>query len=320
MRENTAFLSLWLLRNTRKWLTIRPMISAFAITAFYKFFPIGKDDIQQLQTLLQAEGDRLAICGLLLLAPEGLNATVAGSPEAIAVFKEVIKQQAGDVIFKDSTAETKPFKRYKVKIRQEIVSIGDTSNVPEDTLTHVTPDEWDAMIEKEDVLVIDTRNDYETAIGMFEKAIDPKLKTFQEFPEYVRTADIPKTKKVMIYCTGGIRCEKAAVELQRQGYKNVYQLSGGILKYLEEKAQSKFHGECFVFDHRVAVNEKLEPSNKYKLCPHCGDPGDQKIVCVECQKTAVICKDCARQPEFHTCSKNCAHHTEKKIASSLSHA
>ncbi|MBP9773027.1 MAG: hypothetical protein KBD00_00170 [Candidatus Peribacteraceae bacterium] len=296
------------------------MAPLFAITAFYKFFPIGKDELQPLQSFLQAEGDKLDMCGLLLIAPEGMNATVAGSPDAVAAFKKVIEAKAGSVIFKNSTTDTKPFKRYKAKIREEIVSIGDTSNVPRDSLTHVTPDEWDAMLQNEDVLVIDTRNDYETAIGMFEKAVDPKLKTFQEFPEYVRNADIPKDKKVMIYCTGGIRCEKAAVELKRQGYNNVYQLSGGILKYLEEKAKSKFHGECFVFDHRVAVDEKLEPSKKYKLCPHCGDPGDETIVCGECKQSAIICKDCSRTPTLRTCSKNCAYHHEKHLDSSLAHA
>lgn len=246
------------------------------------------------------------------MSTEGVNGTIAGSLENIQTFKEILQNELGEILFKDSTADEQPFKRFFVKIRPEIVTLGDTSVLPEQDNSHLSPAEWNQVIENEDVVIIDTRNDYETEIGMFEGAIDPGLKKFQDFPEYVSSSGLPKEKKVLMYCTGGIRCEKALVEMKRQGYQHVYQLDGGILKYLQEFPEGKFNGECFVFDHRVAVNQELKPSEKYKLCPHCGDPGDVSITCLRCQKSGVICSRCATHEERRTCSKNCAYHATLK--------
>ena len=237
--------------------------------------------------------------------------------------------------FKDSQADKLPFARFKVDLRAEIITTKDpllsaqglqtpqTSQVPQTSQTsqvsqvpqgtHLTPSEWHQMMESDpDVVVVDTRNDYETEIGVFEGALDPKIKKFSEFKEFVERDGLPKHKKLLMYCTGGIRCEKAVPDVQRLGYENVYQLQGGILRYLEEYPEGFFKGECFVFDHRVAVDSKLQPSKLYKLCPHCGNPGQESISCVNCGEGAIICHRCMPQSERNTCSKNCAYHAKVK--------
>ena len=245
--------------------------------------------------------------GLTIVGSEGVNGTVAGSASSIRKWKQKIEEFAGEVTFKDSKSDGQPFKRWFVKIRPEIVSLGNVGIVPSGKHNHLTPEEWDAVIDSEDVVILDTRNDYETEIGIFEGATDPKLHCFQEFPEYVKNCDIPKDKKILMYCTGGIRCEKACLEMERQGYENVYQLDGGILRYMQERPSSKWQGECFVFDHRVAVAEDLKPSRRYGLCPHCGDPGDQNITCMQCEGPGIMCVRCLQSMESPICSKNCAY-------------
>ena len=257
---------------------------------------------------LFAFGEEIGMTGLVLVGTEGLNGTVAAETEEILnIWKQKLESCFGEIVFKDSFSDDQPFKRWFVKIRNEIVSLGDTEIIPHGKHNHIPPEEWDRMMEEEDVVVLDTRNTYETEIGMCEGAIDPSLRTFQEFSEYVEKCDIPKDKKVLMYCTGGIRCEKACLEMERQGYENVFQLDGGILRYMKERPQKKWKGECFVFDHRVAVNEDLKPSERYGLCPHCGDPGDQHISCEHCQKPGMMCVRCIKSMDRQTCSKDCAY-------------
>ena len=278
----------------------------FVVTAFYKFTPFTEDEVQSVQKELTEFGAKLDMGGLTIIGTEGVNGTVAGSAEAIAAWKQKIQEIAGDVTFKDSESESQPFKRWFVKVRKEIVSLGKPEILPNGKHNHISPEEWERMMESEDVVVIDTRNTYETEIGMFEGALDPKLNSFQEFPEWVANCDIPKDKKVLMYCTGGIRCEKACLEMEKQGYENVFQLDGGILQYMKERPEGKWNGECFVFDHRVAVGKDLKPSQKYHLCPHCGDPGDVKTSCSNCGEMARICQRCKSKPDRLSCSKNCA--------------
>lgn len=288
------------------------MTPAFRITAFYKFHPLSEAEVASVREMLHEAGKKLDICGLVITATEGVNGTIAGSEESIQTFKGIIEATFGETIFKDSGADTQPFKRWFVKIRPEIVTLGDKSVLPEKDDSHLPPAEWNRVMEEEDVVVIDARNTYETEIGMFEGAIDPKISKFQEWPEFVEKSGIPKDKKVLMYCTGGIRCEKALVEMKRHGYNKVYQLSGGILRYIQEFPNEKFEGECFVFDHRVAVNQELKPSNVYGLCPHCGDPGDLEVSCLRCSKQGKICKRCNVKEECRTCSKDCAHQYARK--------
>ncbi len=279
---------------------------SYIVTAFYKF--ISLDSLDALQKDLKEFGEGIEMKGLTIIGTEGVNGTVAGPADAIEKWKAKIEELAGDVTFKDSKSEKQPFKRWFIKIRDEIVSLGDTKVLPNGKHNHISPEEWETMMEEEDVVILDTRNTYETEIGMFEGALDPKLDTFQEFPKWVSNCDIPKDTKVLMYCTGGIRCEKACLEMEKQGYSNVYQLDGGILRYIQEKPNRKWKGECFVFDHRVAVNQDLLPSSKYHLCPHCGDPGDIKTTCAYCNAFARICLRCNERPNRRSCSKNCANH------------
>lgn len=250
--------------------------------------------------------------GLVLVAPEGINGTVSGSSEVIALWKQHLTNQFGNIIFKDSSAEGEVFRRWFVKLKPEIVTIKHEAVQPKGRHHHLSPEEFHRVLQEEEVIVLDTRNDYEVAIGKFEGAIDPKLKKFHEFPEYVKQSGIPKDKKVLMYCTGGIRCEKALLEMEQQGYENVYQLEGGILAYLAKFPNGKFEGECFVFDHRVSVDQNLKPSSVYQLCPHCGDPGDVPVTCF-CGTQQKICAPCCADEVKKTCSKMCANQAKKRV-------
>ena len=205
---------------------------SFTITAFYKFLEITEDELASLRSELQRMGYKYKLQGLTLVATEGVNGTVSSSAEGIAQFKQYLQERFGEITFKDSFSDFRPFKRWLVKIRDEIVAIKDKTIFPDGDRNHLSPDEWHQVLSDEDVVVIDTRNICETDIGMFKGAIDPRLKSFGEFPEWVRECGIPKDKKVLMYCTGGIRCEKALISMEREGYDNVYQLKGGILDYL----------------------------------------------------------------------------------------
>lgn len=297
------------------------MKDKYLVTTFYKFFPIDNKSLQNYQKSILGKGEELGIKGLLLIGTEGVNSTLAGTPEAVEKMKNYLSAslEITDFIFKDSWALKNPFKRYKVKIRKEIVTLGTPDLVPEiEVNNHLPPAEWHEMLQQEDVVVIDTRNHYETEVGKFKQAIDPNIKDFQEFPEYLEKAEIDKDKKIMIYCTGGIRCEKAILDMNRKGYKKVYQLEGGILNYMKQYPEGDFEGECFVFDHRVSVDGQLQPSKVYSLCPHCGNPGKEQVNCKQCGKIAKVCHHCLeKDSELHsTCSKNCAYHFQRQTQKS----
>jgi UPF0176 protein len=284
------------------------------VSAFYRFIPIAAERLQEISRKLEELAASTGLKGLVVVGCEGINATVAGGPLAIDQLRACLCQlfPAEEFTFKDSRAEKAPFARFKVDVRPEIITTKDTSISSEESKgTHLTPTEWHQMISLDpDVVVVDTRNDYETEVGVFAGAIDPKIKKFSDFQEYLERNPLPKDKKLLFYCTGGIRCEKAVPEVKRLGYEQVYQLEGGILKYLEEYPNGHFRGECFVFDHRVAVDANLQPTKTFKLCPHCGNPAkaDLALVCTNCEATVVVCGRCQEQEDRRTCSKNCAHH------------
>ncbi|OGJ55030.1 hypothetical protein A3D11_02255 [Candidatus Peribacteria bacterium RIFCSPHIGHO2_02_FULL_49_16] len=279
-----------------------------SITAFYKFIAIQPKDLPIIQEKLMKFGKERDMRGLVLLAEEGINGTVSGKSECICEWKELLEKYFGEITFKDSEANTVIFPRWFVKIREEIVNLKKPDVRPTGKYHHLSPERWDRMMEEDDVLVIDLRNDYETEIGTFEGAMDLKVKEFHEFPRLMKQANLPKDKRILLYCTGGIRCEKASLEMEKQGYEHVYQLDGGILAYLKTFPYRKFKGECFVFDHRVAVDQELKPSERFHVCPHCGDPGDREIVCAKCEKNQFICAKCFDHTERRSCSKNCRHH------------
>lgn len=215
--------------------------------------------------------------GTLLLAREGINGTVAGSRSGIDALVSWLRQdpRLAKLDTKESYDDEMPFYRTKVKLKKEIVTMGVEGIDPNRVVgTYVKPKDWNALISDPDVVLVDTRNDYEVDIGTFKDAIDPKTKTFREFPAYVKENLSPHThKKVAMFCTGGIRCEKSTAYLKEQGFDEVYHLEGGILKYLEEvpEEESLWQGECFVFDNRVTVNHQLE-KGQYDQCHACRRP------------------------------------------------
>lgn len=245
------------------------------VAALYHFtkFPDHKKLQDPLHEICKSEGIR----GSLLLAYEGINGTISGSRSGINSVLEYIRSLPGcsNLEHKESLASNIPFKRMKVKLKKEIVTMGQENIDP--TLNvgnYIEPCEWNNLISQDDVVVIDTRNDYEVAIGSFDGAIDPETKSFSEFPKWwTDNGSKYQDKRVAMFCTGGIRCEKSTNFLLNEGVKDVYHLKGGILKYLEEvpEKNSKWNGECFVFDSRVSVTHGLEEGN-YNLCYACRMP------------------------------------------------
>lgn len=215
--------------------------------------------------------------GTLLLAAEGINGTISGSRNGIDAVLDHLRAhpELATLDCKESYDEKQPFYRTKVKLKKEIVTMGVEGIDPNKVVgTYVKPKDWNALISSPDVILVDTRNDYEVEVGTFKGALDPKTKTFREFPQYVaENLDKTEHKKVAMFCTGGIRCEKSTAYLKEQGFDEVYHLEGGILKYLEDvpAEESLWEGECFVFDNRVTVNHQLE-KGEYDQCHACRRP------------------------------------------------
>ncbi|MBI1193851.1 MAG: hypothetical protein GC205_11880 [Bacteroidetes bacterium] len=236
------------------------------IGAFYRFIPVAAP--AALKEHLLHLGQVHSIMGTIIVSGEGLNGTVAGSEAGLPAFLQGLEQYLGisDLVVKRSTAALPPFQRFKIKIKSEIVTLraGEVSPL-ERTGVYVPPSEWNQLIQQEDVLLIDTRNDFEVQLGQFDGAVNPGIAAFRDFPAYVaEQMDPERHRRVAMYCTGGIRCEKASAYLLQHGYEEVYQLDGGILNYLEkvEPEESLWKGDCFVFDDRIAVTPTLEPSQK----------------------------------------------------------
>lgn len=258
----------------------------FQVIAFYRFVKIDDCDIYA-PILKQHMLDR-DILGTILLAEEGINGTISGKPESITELLEIICAHPGleDLPYKSSFAPAHVFNRAKVKVKPSIISLGseiDSTIDPTETVgEYVDPKDWNKLIEDPEVVLIDTRNDYEFYAGTFEGAVDPQITRFRELPEFVNENYDPKVhKKVAMFCTGGIRCEKSTAWMLEQGFEEVYHLKGGILKYLEEvpKEESKWTGDCYVFDERVGVNHDLAPSEEAKFCPSCGHALTTKLRC-----------------------------------------
>jgi len=245
------------------------------VAALYRFATLP--DFEALRDPLYELMIEHEVRGTLLLAKEGINGTIAGSRQGIDRIMGWLKSDPrfADLEAKESYVDTPPFYRTKVKLKKEIVTMGVEGIDPNDIVgTYVEPADWNALIADPEVLVLDTRNKYEVDIGSFENAINPETESFRELPAYVeKHLDPVKHKKVAMFCTGGIRCEKSTAFLKQQGFSEVYHLKGGILKYLEEvpETESKWRGECFVFDNRVAVNHQLE-KGQYDQCHACRRP------------------------------------------------
>ena len=247
--------------------------AALTVAALYQFRALS--DPAGLRERLLELGRRVNLCGTLIVADEGINGTVAGSREAITELHDFLVAAGFDALeYKESTATEQPFKRFKVRLKKEIVTLGVPVAPREKVGTYLNPDEWNALLADPDVIVVDTRNRYEVKAGTFQHAINPDIDSFREFPAWVdEHLAGAQGKRVAMFCTGGIRCEKSTSLLLEKGFQDVYHLKGGVLKYLEDvpEQESRWEGECFVFDGRVTVGHGLREGDTV-MCHSCGWP------------------------------------------------
>ena len=283
----------------------------YHVAAFYKFadFP----DYAEHQEALRACGEAHGVVGSILLAREGVNGTIGGDRDGVETVLTAIRAIPGfaDMEHKESEAHVAPFRRMKVRLKKEIVTMGRADvDAANDAGVYVAPEDWNDLIAREDVALIDARNDYEVEIGAFEGAINPKTEAFGEFPEWLsQFRQETGAKTLAMYCTGGIRCEKATAYAKAIGFEEVYHLKGGILKYLEKtpEEESRWQGECYVFDERVSLVHGLKQGDQV-ICRACGFPvdaeGRKSIHYVE----GVSCARCYDQYSDHKKAKFAARH------------
>ena len=269
--------------------------SGFLVAALYHFVAVPR--FAELRPPLQALCEENGVRGTLLLAHEGINGTIAGPADGLHRVLAFLRSQPefAALEHKESHAAEMPFLRMKVRLKKEIVTMGVEDIDPTRSVgAYVAPEDWNALISDPETIVIDTRNDYETAIGMFKGAVDPNTKTFREFPDWVReNTGLHNKPKIAMYCTGGIRCEKATAFMKEQGFDEVYHLKGGILKYLEEvpAEESLWDGACFVFDERVSVLHGLE-EGEHRLCRACRHPLTAEEITSPLYEAGVSCPHC----------------------------
>jgi UPF0176 protein len=269
--------------------------SPYLVAALYHF--VSVPGFRALREPLQALCEANDVRGTLLLAHEGINGTIAGPDAGVHAVLAFLRAQPefADLEHKQSRATKAPFLRMKVKLKKEIVTMGVEDIDPTRVVgTYVAPRDWNALITDPDTIVIDTRNDYETALGVFKGAVDPDIKTFRDFPDWVKANEgLHNKPKIAMYCTGGIRCEKATAYMKEQGFDEVFHLKGGILKYLEEvpAEESLWEGACFVFDERVSVVQDLKQGD-HKLCRACRHPLTSEDMASPRFEAGVSCPQC----------------------------
>jgi UPF0176 protein len=298
-----------------------------SVAALYRFtrFPDCVSLRAPLERLCREQGIR----GTLLLAPEGINGTIAGPPEAISVLLDYIRglPDCADLEVKLSGASTMPFHRMKVRVKREIVTMGEPGIDPRASAgTYVEAQEWNALISDPDTIVIDTRNDYEVAVGTFDRAIDPKTTSFRDFPAWFRSErerllGSERQPKVAMFCTGGIRCEKSTAFLKQEGIEDVYHLKGGILKYLETVPEdaSLWRGECFVFDQRVTIGHGLAPGT-FELCHACRRPVSAQDLASPLYEAGVSCAACHSEKTEEQRASYRERHSQEMLAAARGRA
>ena len=299
------------------------------IYTFYRFKKLT--EIKSVKEILNKTLKNKLILGTVLLAKEGINGTISGTRNDLDEFISLIKKilNIRKLSIKISHNKFIPFYRLKIRLKKEIVTIGDKKIRP-DKLTgkYINPIKWDKIINNKKYIIIDTRNDYEVSIGSFKKAINPKTKSFREFPKFIKKLNLEKNQPIAMFCTGGIRCEKASSYLLKNGYEDISQLDGGILNYLEIKKNEKnttWKGECFVFDNRVSVNNKLN-KGRYEQCYGCRRPITRQDMKLKSYKKGATCKYCinlktetkiqsssTRQSQIDVAEKNNTKHSFRKI-------
>ena len=264
------------------------------ILSFYEFNSFDLSQVKENQKKLSIECKKLDIIGTIILAEEGINGTISGDEESIDFINVFLSKIGYKANIKTSFSKKNPFKRLKVKIQNEIVTFNQFGKFASNTGEFIEPEEWDDFIQSGDVKIVDVRNFYETVIGNFPNSLDPQTETFTEFKDFVDTELIKsKQKKIAMYCTGGIRCEKASSYMKDIGFENVFQLKGGIINYLntKDKHNGVWEGECFVFDERVSLDYGCEVGT-FELCHGCRNPideSDKKSIYFE---EGVSCPNC----------------------------
>ncbi|AOX17840.1 oxygen-dependent tRNA uridine(34) hydroxylase TrhO [Kozakia baliensis] len=291
------------------------------VAALYRFTPFP--DPASLRAPLLAVCEAEGVRGTLLLAHEGINGTIAGSDEGIARVLAHIRTLPGcaEIEWKESRAPVLPFNRMKVRLKREIVTMGQPDIDPLEGVGHyVSPEEWNALLADPDTILIDTRNDYEVDVGTFSGAIDPRTKSFRDFPAWFREKREAllaerRQPKIAMFCTGGIRCEKATAFVKAEGLEDVYHLQGGILKYLETvpAEESRWEGECFVFDQRVTVKHGLEPGS-YDICHACRRPLSTEDKQSPLYQSGVSCPACHDERDDHQRARYAERERQMRLA------
>lgn len=274
------------------------VMSSCVVAALYHFAPIP--DPEAFRDAVHDVMDSQDVRGTILVASEGINGTVSGKREGVDTLLSFLRRQPGleSLEHKESYTDTCPFLRTKVRLKKEIVTLGIEGVDPNRTVgTYVDPENWNDLISRDDVVLIDTRNDYEVQVGTFKGSLNPETKSFREFPAYVKdNLDPARKPKVAMFCTGGIRCEKATSWLKDEGFEDVYHLKGGILNYLDkvDADESLWEGECFVFDGRVTVDHTLQPG-QYDMCHACRMPISEADMASPLYEKGVSCPHCHDQ-------------------------
>ncbi len=275
------------------------------VSSFYKYVEIEK--LEELQKEHLEYCKNLGIKGKILLAKEGINGTISGTEEQIIQYENYLNyiKEFSDITFKRTKTQQHPFRKTIVRVRQEVVTSNFNVNI-NNTGKHLDPKEVKQILDTEkDVILLDARNYYESNIGKFKNSITPKIKTFREFKNILPEIEKYKNKKIIMYCTGGIRCEKASALLVENGFKDVNQINGGIINYMQQYPDTYFEGRCFVFDDRLSI-ETGEKTRDISLCELCHALSSRYINCMNntCDKMFLCCEECDKQMN-HTCSKQC---------------
>ncbi len=285
------------------------------VLLYYKYVPIENAEEFAKQHLDYCKS--IGLLGRIIVAKEGINGTVSGTKELTDSYIEYMHSDPkfADMEFKVELYLKHPFKKMHVRPKSEIVNLG-RPDIDPNVVTgiYLEPEEFKNMIETDpDIVILDTRNNFESAIGKFKGAITPDIDHFRDFPDYVKTLDVPKDKKILAYCTGGIRCEKATGVLLEAGYKHVYQLHGGIIRYGQLTGGPHWEGKCYVFDGRISVVVNQFEDTVISQCSHCKTASDRYINCTNpmCNKQIIVCENCETEI-FHACSKECAEHPKAR--------
>lgn len=275
------------------------------VAAFYKYVSI--ENPKEFANVHQTWCKKQGLKGRILVATEGINGSVSGTQDQIESYKSNLKQDLrfGDIEFKEDVCLQHPFNKMNVKVKSELVRFEQDVDL-RDVGTHLSPQEFMDMAQEDDVLVLDARNEYESRVGKFKNAITPAIKTFREFPQVAAQLANHKDKKILMYCTGGIRCEKASAFLKKEGFTQVYQLHGGILNFAKQLPDTLWEGKCFVFDKRLVSDVNITDQRPLTHCDICAIPCDLYKNCRnnECDAFTVVCLDCERS-YGGCCSKEC---------------